>query len=251
MRSALYFGRVRHRRTGGVEHAFEYGHFLLALDLGELAEVFRGRWLWSVGRPNVVSFRREDYLGGAGPLPLERAVRERVRQELGREPLGPIVLLCQPRFLGYVFNPVSFYHCLDPQGRPDAIVAEITNTPWGERHSYVIDARAGVAQARFAKRFHVSPFQDMGQEYEWRFGELGPTLDVQMTNFERGRPVFEAQLTMRRRPLDGRGLARALLACPGLSLRSIAAIYWQALRLRLKGAPFFEHPRTRAPLPEH
>ena len=253
MRSALYCGRVGHRRIGGVEHAFEYGHFLLALDLAEVGEVFRGRWLWSAESANVVSFRRADCLGASGGLPLDVAVRERVREELGRAPEGRVVLLTQPRFLGYVFNPVSFYYCFDAQDRLDAIVAEITNTPWGERHSYVLDARGGEgARARFAKRFHVSPFQDMGQEYAWHFSELGDELGVHMTNYESGRAVFEARLSMRRRALDGAGLARALCLCPGFSARSMAAIYWQALRLKLKGAPFFDHPRTRsASLTEH
>lgn len=252
MRSAVYFGRVGHRRIGGVEHAFGYGHFLLALDLSELESAFRGRWLWSVERANLVSFRRADYLGAEGGEALDVAVRARVQEELGRKPEGRVVVLTQPRFAGFVFNPVSFYYCYDADERLDAIVAEITNTPWGERHSYVLDARGSAgARARFAKRFHVSPFQDMGQEYEWVFGEPGDELDVQMTNFERGAPVFEARLQMQRRALDGAALARALCLCPGFSLRSIAAIYWQALRLKLKGAPFFEHPRTRrSPLAE-
>lgn len=253
MRSALYFGRVGHRRIGGVEHAFEYGHFLLALDLAELDTVFRGRWLWSHESANLVSLRRSDYLGASGGARLDAAVRERVREELGRAPVGRIVLLAQPRFFGYVFNPVSFYYCFDDQDRLDAIVAEITNTPWGERHSYVLDARGGDgARARFTKRFHVSPFQDMRQEYAWRFSELGDELGVHMTNYEEGRAVFEAKLSMRRRALDGAGLARALLLCPGFSARSVAAIYWQALRTKLKGATFFEHPRTRdSSLSEH
>lgn len=248
MNSALYFGRVSHRRSGAVEHAFSYRHFLLCLDLTELPQVFAGRWLWSHEAPNLVSVRRADYLGDPA-LALADAVRSRVRVELGRAPEGRICLLTQPRFLGYVFNPVSFYYCCDSSGTLDAIVAEITNTPWNERHSYVLDARGGVgAQARFEKRFHVSPFQDMGQEYAWSFGPLGEQLDVRMQSFADGRACFEARLELRRRALDGAGLARALLAFPGFSARSIAAIYWQALRLKLKGAPFFEHPRTRAPL---
>ena len=247
MRSALYFGRVAHRRHGPVEHAFGYGHFLLALELSELPRVFAGRWLWSHERANLASFHRGDYLGGAEEPDLARAVRARVALELGREPCGAIFLLAQPRFAGFVFNPVSFYYCEDERGALDAIVAEITNTPWNERHSYVLDARkreGGRVAARFPKAFHVSPFQPMQHEYDWSFSGLGPDLEVRMTSLEDGRVVFEASLSMTRRALDGRGLARALAVCPGFSLRSIAAIYWQALRLRLKGAPFHEHPRT-------
>lgn len=248
MRSALYLGHVAHRRLGEVPHAFRYRHFLLALELTELAHVFDGRWFWSHERANLLSLRRADYLGALARGELAAAVRARVADELGREPRGAIFLLAQPRFAGFVFNPVSFYYCEAEPGRLEAIVAEITNTPWNERHSYVLDAReprAGRVEARFAKRFHVSPFQPMQQEYEWSFSGLAQRLEVRMRSLEQGRPVFEAELELERRALDGRGLARALVLCPGLSLRSLAAIYWQALRLRLAGAPFHAHPRTR------
>ena len=247
MRSAVYFGRVAHRRYGPVEHAFGYGQFLLALELSELPRVFAGRWLWSHERANLASFHRGDYLGASQAPDLAGAVRARVALELGRETRGAIFLLTQPRFAGFVFNPVSFYYCEDERGALDAIVAEITNTPWNERHSYVLDARkreGGRVTARFPKAFHVSPFQPMQLEYDWSFSGLGPELEVHMTSLAGGQPVFEAGLSMRRRALDGRSLARALALCPGFSLRSIAAIYWQALRLRLKGAPFHEHPST-------
>ncbi|MBK7643052.1 MAG: DUF1365 domain-containing protein [Planctomycetes bacterium] len=249
MRSALYFGRVAHRRLRNIEHGFGYGHFLLALELSELEHVFDGRWLWSHERTNLVSLRRRDSL--AGEPDLASAVRALVARELGREPRGAIFLLTQPRFLGLVFNPVSFYYCEDELGGLDAIVAEITNTPWNERHAYVLDGRKredGRVTARFEKRFHVSPFQPMQQEYAWQFSELGQELEVRMTNFEHGTPVFDVTLALRRRALDGGGLARALALCPGFSARSLVAIYWQALRLRLKGAPFHEHPRTVAQL---
>ncbi len=249
MRSALYLGRVEHRRLGTVPHAFGYRHFLLALELSELPQVFARRWLWSNERVNLLSLRRADYLGARECPDLARAVRARVAAELGREPGGAVFLLAQPRFAGFVFNPVSFYYCEAASGELDAIVAEITNTPWNERHSYVLDARElreGRVEARFAKAFHVSPFQPMQQEYAWSFSALGEALDVRMTNLEAGRAVFEAHLALERRPLDGPNLARTLALCPGLSLRSLAAIYWQALRLRQKGAPFHEHPHAAA-----
>jgi uncharacterized protein len=249
VKSALYFGRVAHRRRGPVEHAFGYGHFLLALELSELPRVFAGRWLWSHERANLASFRRADCLGACEQPDLAAAVRARVARELGREPRGAIFLLTQPRFAGVAFNPVSFYYCEDERGALDAIVAEITNTPWNERHSYVLDGRAreqGRVVARFPKAFHLSPFLPLQQEYRWSFSELGEEFEVRMTNLEHGRPVFEASLSMQRRVLDGPGLALALAVCPGFSLRSLAAIYWQALRLRLKGAAFHEHPSARA-----
>ena len=139
MRSALYQGHVSHRRLTPRPHAFRNAVHLLFLDLDELHEVFRGRWFWSVRRWNLVQYRRSDFLGPAS-RPLRDAVLDRVQHELGRRPKGAIGLLTQLRTLGYVFNPVSFYLCEDESGELDSIVAEITNTPWGERHAYVLDA---------------------------------------------------------------------------------------------------------------
>jgi DUF1365 family protein len=139
MHSALYTGRLRHRRYEPAPHAFGYRTTLLWLDLAELDVVFRGRWLWSARRPALARFRRSDYLGGNDGQPLDAAVRERVAAETGRRPTGPIRLLTQLRMLGLAFNPVSFYYCYDAADtQVEAIVAEITNTPWKERHAYVL-----------------------------------------------------------------------------------------------------------------
>jgi DUF1365 family protein len=249
--SCLYVGRVRHTRHAPVPHRFGYRHVLLGIDLAELDGLFEGRWLWSLERPNVFSFRRRDYLGPVA-LPLDEAVRRRVEAQTGRRPQGRILLLTQPRFLGYVFNPVSFYFVHDPGGEGiEAVVAEITNTPWNERHAYVLPAdQSTVADGRqhfrFAKDFHVSPFLPMGLSYDWSFTLPGERLGVHMRCSRDGQAVFDADLALERKPLTGSALARILLVQPGLSLRVIAAIYWQALRLKLKHVPFHEHPRLRA-----
>jgi len=252
MHSALYRGHVRHRRLAPRPHAFRYGMHLLYLDLAELPCVFRGRWLWSVERRNLVSFRRADYLGSP-EQPLREAVLDRVEAELGRRPAGRVGLLTQLRTLGYAFNPVSFYFCHAAGGELDAIVAEITNTPWGERRAYVLDAAGKGADElvfRFDKDFHVSPFFDLDQVYEWRFERPGERLVVGMTNFERGQAVFRAELACERRPITGRSLAAVLLRHPLQPLLLHAAIYWQAARLYLKRTPFFTHPRKRVSIPD-
>jgi DUF1365 family protein len=248
LRSAVYFGRVAHRRELPIVHEFSYRHFLLRLDLDELAQLFEGRWLWSHERANVASFRRDDYLGPR-EVSLADAVRARVHGELGRRPTGRVELMCQPRLGGYVFNPVSFYFVYDAAGELDAIVAEITNTPWNERHSYVLDARqreGGAVTARFAKRFHISPFMGLEQSYVWAFEDGADELRVRMESYEHGSRSLAVHMQLRRGPLDGANLARALASFPGFSLRTVAAIYWQALRLRLAGAPFHEHPGRKS-----
>lgn len=249
MRSCLYRGAVRHERLEPHRHAFDYGMHLVYLDLAELDEVFRGRWFWSVERWNVVAFRRSDFLGEPG-RPLREAVLDRVESELGRRPAGRLGLLTQLRTLGYSFNPVSFYYCHDEDGALDAVVAEITNTPWGERHAYVLDAATAggdgdTLRFRFDKDFHVSPFFGMDQVYEWRFSRAEERVRVSMTNLQGGRPVFSAGLDCERVPITGRSLAAALCRYPLQPLRLHAAIYWQAARLFAKRTPFFEHPKER------
>jgi DUF1365 family protein len=247
VRSALYEGTVEHHRLAPRPHAFRYGVGLLALDLDELPELFRGRLFWSLERANLASFRRADYLGPA-ELPLKEAVLARVAAELGHRPAGPVTLLTQLRVLGWAFNPVSFYLCHDAHGALAALVAEITNTPWGERFAYVLDARGGQRAWRFPKRFHVSPFLPMELEYDWRLRCDADGLTVQMTDLADGRPVFRAGMELTRRPLDGRALARALVRYPLQPQRVSAAIYWQALRLWWKRTPFFPHPSKAAPV---
>jgi DUF1365 family protein len=251
--SAIYEGWVTHRRRSPVEHAFRYRLFMMYLDLGELDRVFEGRWLWSARRPNVAWLAREDHLGDRS-VPLDRAVRDLVEARLGRRPEGPIRLLTHLRYFGYGFNPVSFHYCFEPDGRTlAAIVAEVNNTPWGEQYPYVLDARAPAAASppreagrvlrwRFPKAFHVSPFMPLAQEYDWRLHEPGARLAVHMENLEGGRPLFDATLALERREISGPALARALAVHPFMTARVIAAIYWNALRLRWKGAVHHPHP---------
>jgi DUF1365 family protein len=252
MHSALYFGRVRHRRFAPREHAFEYRLFMVYLDLAELDRVFRGRWLWSAKRPALAWFRRADFLGDPC-MPLDEAVRERVAREAGRRPDGPIRMLTHLRYFGLSFNPVTFYYCFDAAGtRVETIVAEITNTPWNERHAYVLAAssdegRGAMRRHRFAKRFHVSPFMEMALEYDWRFSAPGATLAVHMENIKMGPKLFDATLHLERRALDGASLAAALAFFPLMTAKVLAAIYWQALRLRWKRVPFHVHPKKRGP----
>lgn len=244
--SAIYEGRLRHRRRTPKQNDFSYRMYMVYLDLAE-AEAALGRgWLTSAGGGALFAFRRGDYLGDAA-VPLDASVRQLVESRLGRRPPGPIRLLTNLACLGTNFNPVSFYYCFGEDGGLEAVVADIVNTPWGERHAYVLDARGqegGLLSFAFDKDFHVSPFFGMAQQYAWKFLRPGPKLMVHMENFEHGEKVFDATLSLERRA----GLSpRALLACqwrhPLMGLRVLFWIYLQAARLLMKKIPFVPHPR--------
>jgi len=254
MRSCLYEGSIRHRRRGGPRDEFRHRLFMVCLDLDELPGLFDGHPLWSARRPAPAWFRRSDYLGDPA-VPLAQSVRELVEQRTGSRPQGPISLLTHMRYFGHCFNPVSFYYCYDAAGEHvSAVVAEVTNTPWGERHSYVLDAgasedhgSAALLAGSFEKVLHVSPLMSMDHVYDWRLTEPSDRLAVHIESRDlTGESVFDATLALERREITGRELTRALALYPLLTMRIVTRIYTHALRLRLRGARYFPHPPAGA-----
>lgn len=291
LRSAVYVGWVRHRRFGPVSRDFTFPLFMLYLDLDETERVFATGRMWATDRRRrglpIGRFRRGDYLGDAS-VDLRTAVLDRVERDLGFRPTGAVRLLTHARQYGYVFNPVSFYYCFDRAEQLNgerlvAIVAEITNTPWKERHAYVLECRSGDTTSvaptgstacgsmrprrfSFEKVFHVSPFLPMGLGYEWSFSTPCPRdrsrLGVHMTLRETeasggvqgpgttgtpGRRVFDATLRLDRREIGPGTLDRMLLRFPLLTARVVLLIHWHALLLWLRRVPVFAHPaRHRA-----
>jgi len=228
MHSAIYEGKVRHRRFSPVQNTFQYRLFLMYVDLSELPTLFEGRWFWSSRKVNLAYLRRRDHLG------------------------DPLVLT-HFRYFGHCFNPVSFYFCYDREDhRVETIVAEIHNTPWGEEHCYVLDEALNEHPSpdwrryRFSKAFHVSPFMEMEIHYDWRFRVPGETIQVHFINMtQEGRRRFDATLSLRRREMSGPALALSLLLHPLMTVKVTTMIYWQALRLLIKGAPIHVHPAKR------
>lgn len=253
--SSFLEGSIRHRRKTPVGHAFSYPIGLYGVRLAEWDRLAELGWSISTRRFNRTWFRRRDYFQ-PGNGDLDQAVRRHVFLATDWYPDGPIELVAHPRYFGWNFNPVSFYFCYAAEDRdadnpvPSAILAQITNTPWHERHTYCL--YGGTVQTsekgwrtrrfRFPKHFHVSPFNPMEQDYEWLFGFHPGGLHIHMNVRGRNGRVFDATLALARHPLNRQTLRYASKHYPAETIRASIGIHWNALRLWLKGARFHGHP---------
>jgi len=246
MKSAIYEGLVTHSRKQPVQHAFSYRVFMMYLDLSELPSLFKNYLFWGTRKLSLARFRRSDHHGDNN-APLEQMIKEVIKKETGNEINGPIRLLTNLSYFGYCFNPVSFYYCFSNQEKLEYIVAEVTNTPWGERCCYVLSDNLNTnddSLKRFQpiKKMHVSPFMPMNIDYEWTFNHPKKKIKVNMGNSEKGENFFNVALSMGRTNISSVSLARVLLVYPLITLKIMLGIHWQALILWLKKCPLYVHP---------
>jgi DUF1365 family protein len=217
------------------------------LCLDELPELFADKSFWSATGRALAEFRRSDFLGDPD-LPLADEVRRRIREETGKDHSGPIYLLANLRYFGHVMNPIACYYCFNAdESRLEHVVAEVNNTPWDERHSYVLpgpDAGQWL-KTEFDKAFHVSPFNSMAMRYNWRSNTPGKRLVLHMENTDQGDKVFDATLSLSAQPMSAANLNKNLFRYPFMTIKVGFAIYWQALRLYLKGVPVHGHPKNQ------
>lgn len=255
--SSIYRGHVRHERWKPAGNRFTYSMYMMYLELDEVDRVFRGRWLWSAHRMAFARFKSSDHLqvvrdelNASGDEVANGDLRALLMEVLKRKgvstPIGKIGLLTQLRYFGFAMNPVSFFYCYD--ARDDslaAVVAEVNNTPWGEQHLYVIqggEPSKMVGVNGLAKEFHVSPFLPMEMTYDMKFSRPGSRLAVRIDNFQDSERKLSVVMNMKREPITGFNLAQCLVQYPLISFKIATAIYWQALKLYLKGCRFFPHP---------
>jgi uncharacterized protein len=247
MQSCIYQGRVGHARIGPVDHRFGYLLFMLYLDLEELPELIDKHWALSRSKVAPAAFRREDHFGDPA-VPLSDAVRSLVEEETGTRPEGPIRMLTQLRYWGLYFSPLNLFYCFDGAGTGvECVVAEVSNTPWRERHCYVLwsgNCRSGRGlRYRHPKTFHVSPFMGMDAEYLWALNPPGARLRVLIESRCAETPLFRAGMSLKRCALTGYRLNATLLKYPMMAGKIVAAIYFEAIRLWWKKCPFYPHPR--------
>lgn len=245
MESALYIGTLRHRRFRPVSHEFEYPLFMPMLDIDRIPELMRISPFSSYNRWNWASFDDRDHFGNP-----RRTLRARLEQDARASgiplPAGPIFLLTHLRYLGYNFNPVSFFYCCDSNGTVQTILSEVNNT-FGETRNYWLSGRNHIADGRprtyeFAKAFHVSPFIGPDCTYRFSFNDPGEALTMHVDVSQQEDPLFDSTLALRRFPWDAKHLHLALIRHPWMTARVIGAIHWQAFRLYLKKVPVVMHP---------
>lgn len=253
MLSCIYEGDVRHRRRVPISHEFRYGLYMLYLDLDELPLLLAGGFGLSRFRFSPASFCRKDHFGNAN-IPLADAVRSLVRERTQKTCNGPIRLLTNLRNFGFYFSPLNLYYCFDKEGtQVISIVAEVTNTPWLQKHWYVLGEANQIGNPRdllfrHTKDFHVSPFMDMKAEYEWSLSSPEQSLSVSIANYFGDQKFFEVSMNMNRKELSRSAMIRKLVRYPWMTAMITLGIYWQAIRLWRKKCPFHPHPRNAAKL---
>lgn len=248
MNSAFYVGRLAHARMTPKQHRFSYRVFMPFVDVDSISDITRRAAGWGSRGLAPARFVRSDFLGDER-LSVAEAVKQRIFEETEQHFEGQIFLLANWRYFGLQNNPIACYFCKGKTSqRLEFIIAEVTNTPWGERHSYVlpVNHEEALFQTEFKKELHVSPFHGMQQWYRWSSTVPDESLAIKLTNLEGGERVFHASLTLTRLPVTRLTGLSLLARFPFETAKVTVGIYWQALVLFLRRVPLFAHPKNNS-----
>jgi DUF1365 family protein len=242
--SAIYQGWLRHRRFHPVVHDFSYQVFMMYLDLSELDRVLNLSPWWSKKKWRPARFERSDFLGDA-TISLDQSIRKRIFEVTGEEHKGAIRMLANLRYFGFNMNPITSYYCFDEHENLTTIVTEVTNTPWKERKSYVLkcDPKQRIQRLSFQKEMHVSPFNPMDMTYQWTSNNPSKVLSLNLETFHEDERQIDATMALKRREINASSLAGILWQHPWMTAKVASSIYWQALKLSIKKAPIYDHPK--------
>ncbi|MGE6648111.1 DUF1365 domain-containing protein [Shewanella colwelliana] len=239
--SGIYLGDVRHRRYKGVFHQFSYRMYMLGIDIDELPSLIKRSKVFGLNWYNPIRFFEKDYLKNE-PGSLKQRIGNKVRS-LGGDwhDNNRVVMLVQCRCMGLYFSPINFYFCYDTANQCQYMLAEVSNTPWKQRHYYLLELSG---EMKVKKAFHVSPFMEMDMTYHWRVSPPGSKAMVHIENHQQQK-VFDATLAMSKKAFTAAELASTWRSIPSMTLKMVAGIYWQALKLFVRRVPFIAHPETK------
>lgn len=248
LNSGLYVGHVRHRRLTPTSHAFTYPMFMPLIDLDEIEQLENSVTGFGTALLHFARWRSRDYLRERGDQDLKQAVITKLAELTGETVNGRVLMLCQLRYAGIYFSPINLYYLYDTQGEWRWVLAEVSNTPWNERHYYAVPAPDTWQDAKWChqKGFHVSPFNPMSQQYRWRLSAPERQLMIHLDIHDRtdNHKIMDATMALKRQPFTSKVLWRLLMKTPVQTVKVVIGIYWQAWRLWLKKVPFYGHPES-------
>lgn len=246
IKSQIFTGKVKHHRHQTTDHSFTYPLFMISSHVDELDDICHRNPFWSHNKRNIASFNDDDYLpsySGSMRERIDQLLKDRGYQLDHKD--NNIFILTNWRYFGYLINPITCFYYFNQENELIFLVLEVTNTPWGKRINYVLpcDPKTKIQRLNFAKEMHVSPFYEMDMTYQLNCYRDDNKISLHISNKQKGEKVFEATLNLKSHSIDQKSLYKVLAKYPFMTLKVALSIYWQALKLWLKGVKYISPPK--------